>query len=649
MNNFFFTINNTDNKLNIDKPCKSYTPKKLNDFLLTKTKSCIKEIGIINITGDIKNYKIFKSKGSSFKISDNTNLFSCIAWENNIDNYDQLHEYENTCCIVTGYLCAEYFSENHSFKLNITDIKKLDDIKTKLDKIKEECDLKGYFKNKKNINWSNINNIGIISKKNTQGYNDFIKQFYLPINIQLKEISLEGKNIYIDIINAIKELQNNDLILIIRGGGSTTEISNSFDILELFDSIKKSSIPIITAIGHEDDKDDKLLITKVSDLDYPTPSTASINISNILTNSMLNKINDECEIKNYFKNKKNINWSNINNIGIISKKNTQDYNNFIKHFNLPINIQLKEISLEGKNTYIDFINAIKELQNNDLILIFNYTDKINQINNSLFILELFDSIKKSSIPVITAISHEDDKLLIIKVSDFDYINSTNAAFKIKEILIEQIINKLNTYLYDINNIFEKKLDDNKNELYINLKYLFENFFIKKFGGPILSINEHDNFIIIKKNNKFYKNIINFDQEINLTDNDIKYRLEILNDLDNKDNIKRINKNFKNINNNLDKNLTANIINIIEQIINLDKIEHNFNNTNPSKINKLYCKKVSNLKNKNKDILIDLKKIILFYINNMNNLIKNNHDYEQDYNNDNINNINNKEFMFLYNL
>ena len=55
--------------------------------------------------------------------------------------------------------------------------------------------------------------------------------------------------------------------MIIRGGGDTSGISNSFDTIELFDAIYSSKIPIITAIGHEADTGDKLLITNVSDYD----------------------------------------------------------------------------------------------------------------------------------------------------------------------------------------------------------------------------------------------------------------------------------------------------------------------------------------------------------------------------------------------
>lgn len=49
-----------------------------------------------------------------------------------------------------------------------------------------------------------------------------MKQFKIPLNILLKEISLEGENTANDVINAIKNLQKLcDVIIIIRGGGFT--------------------------------------------------------------------------------------------------------------------------------------------------------------------------------------------------------------------------------------------------------------------------------------------------------------------------------------------------------------------------------------------------------------------------------------------
>ena len=93
-------------------------------------------------------------------------------------------------------------------------------------------------------------------------------------------------------IKSIKEFQEEgvDVIIIIRGGGSTIDISNSFDRMDIFEIIKTSTIPIITAIGHEADKDDKLLITSISDYDYPTPTSASLELNKIFIDPLLAKL-----------------------------------------------------------------------------------------------------------------------------------------------------------------------------------------------------------------------------------------------------------------------------------------------------------------------------------------------------------------------
>ena len=78
----------------------------------------------------------------------------------------------------------------------------------------------------------------------------------------MNQITLEGEKTSPECIKAIENSQDSDLILIIRGGGDTAEISNPFDTEELFKSIKSSEVPIVTAIGHEQDKGDKLIYYK---------------------------------------------------------------------------------------------------------------------------------------------------------------------------------------------------------------------------------------------------------------------------------------------------------------------------------------------------------------------------------------------------
>jgi exodeoxyribonuclease VII large subunit len=279
--------------------------KKLNEILFERCCEISDEFPEISLKGEIVDCKFFKNNcGISFKIKDEFGMFNCKCWNyKNIDIF-LIKEYENSTCIISGIIKVSYFNNHYDFILELNkDIIK-ENNKSIIKSLKEECEYNGYFTNKKYLDWNNINKIGLISKKDTQGYNDFIKQLKVDFVISFKEIVLEGVNTEKTLINAINEFQDEDIeaILIIRGGGSTIDISNSFDKMSIFEVMKKSNKPIITAIGHEADKDEKLLITSISDIDYPTPSRLAIEINKnklIFIEEQLKKIKDIFMKKEY--------------------------------------------------------------------------------------------------------------------------------------------------------------------------------------------------------------------------------------------------------------------------------------------------------------------------------------------------------------
>lgn len=252
--------------------------KRLNEILFERCCEISEEFPEISLKGEIVDCKIFRNNsGISFKIKDEYGMFNCKSW----NYWCNIKENENSTCIISGFIKVNYFNNQYNFFLELNkDIIKEND-NSSIKSLKEECQNKGYFLNKKRIDWNFIRTIGVISKKETQGYNDFIKQLKVDFKIILKEIVLEGINTEKTLINAIQDFQNEDVeaIIIIRGGGSTIEISNSYDKMSIFDIMKNSNKPIITAIGHEADKDERLLITSISDLDYPTPSRLAIEIN----------------------------------------------------------------------------------------------------------------------------------------------------------------------------------------------------------------------------------------------------------------------------------------------------------------------------------------------------------------------------------
>jgi len=277
-----------------------YNIQDINLLLTQEFNNAICKYNQVKIKGEIIDCKMCKGFLVQFIIKDGDNYmnkFKCKAWARNGIDLQLIMMHENTTCIVSGIIKQNYWCGGRDFVLELNEDIIFDNDDSKVKELKKECEMRGYFHDKKLITWSDIQKIGLISKKDTQGYNDFMKQFKMPIEILVKEIALEGENTEDTLIGAIEELQDSvNVILIIRGGGSTMDISSSFDRIKIFEGMKKSNIPIITAIGHEADKDDKLLITSISDYDYPTPTRAALEMNRIFRDPYMHKLRSSLQL-----------------------------------------------------------------------------------------------------------------------------------------------------------------------------------------------------------------------------------------------------------------------------------------------------------------------------------------------------------------
>ena len=108
-------------------------------------------------------------------------------------------------------------------------------------------------------------NIAVISSGTAAGYQDFINQ--LEMNSQgfkfythLFEAYMQGAGTVPSIISALEQIFKYDaffdVVVVIRGGGATADLS-SFDNYNLAFHITQFPLPVITGIGHE--KDDTII------------------------------------------------------------------------------------------------------------------------------------------------------------------------------------------------------------------------------------------------------------------------------------------------------------------------------------------------------------------------------------------------------
>ena len=130
--------------------------------------------------------------------------------------------------------------------------------------------------------------IAVISSATAAGYGDFCNQlqdnaYGFKFMTQLFPAIMQGENTEKSVIEALDKILDSslfDCVVIIRGGGSTTDLS-CFDTLPLAEHVANYPLPIITGIGHDRDKSVLDIVACVS-VKTPT-AVAEFLINNLAT------------------------------------------------------------------------------------------------------------------------------------------------------------------------------------------------------------------------------------------------------------------------------------------------------------------------------------------------------------------------------
>ena len=148
--------------------------------------------------------------------------------------------------------------------------------------------------------------IAVISSATAAGYGDFCNQladngYGLQFTTALFAATMQGEGVEQSVISALnrinEEWENWDCVVIIRGGGATSDLSG-FDTLALAENVANFPLPIITGIGHERDES---VLDMISFQRVKTPTAAAAFLVDHLT-EVYARIEDAQEaIVNYVK------------------------------------------------------------------------------------------------------------------------------------------------------------------------------------------------------------------------------------------------------------------------------------------------------------------------------------------------------------
>ena len=197
------------------------------------------------------------------------------------------------------------FHEAYGFSWIVTDIDPtytLGDMARKRQEIIRQLKEEGVFDLQKELQLPLFcQRIAVISSETAAGYGDFCNQladnpYGFQFQTRLFPAIMQGEGVEQSIIAALERIfsfhipHNFDAVVIIRGGGATSDMSG-FDTLALAENVANFPLPIITGIGH--DRDESIL-DMVSHIRVKTPTAAAALLIDHLK-TVLDAINDAQE------------------------------------------------------------------------------------------------------------------------------------------------------------------------------------------------------------------------------------------------------------------------------------------------------------------------------------------------------------------
>ena len=206
------------------------------------------------------------------------------------------------------------FHETYGFSWIVSDIDPtytLGDMARKRQEIIRQLKEEGVFDLQRELRIPTFaQRIAVISAQNAAGYGDFCRQledndYGFRFDVQLFPAIMQGEQVEQSVISALNQIYNLhsplnfDVVVIIRGGGATADLSG-FDTLALAENVAQFPIPIITGIGHERDES---ILDMVANTRVKTPTAAAaLLIDNLLR--VLERLDDASQRISYTVNQR---------------------------------------------------------------------------------------------------------------------------------------------------------------------------------------------------------------------------------------------------------------------------------------------------------------------------------------------------------
>ena len=252
-----------------------YSISELNKYLKTLL-SFDKILQDIWVKGQIGTFTKASSGHSYFTLRDSDSTINCIMFQGTFSGVDEL---ETGMSVVAHGRIAIY--EPRGQLQMIVDVIQPEGVgllQIQFDQMKEKLNKEGLFdESRKRLIPKFPNRIAVITSPTGAVWQDIqnvINRRYPVVELILIPSIVQGDAAIKSLVNAfevLNNLQNVDVVIVARGGGSLEDIW-PFNEELVARAVYASSVPVISAIGHETDF---TIIDMVADFRAPTPSIAA--------------------------------------------------------------------------------------------------------------------------------------------------------------------------------------------------------------------------------------------------------------------------------------------------------------------------------------------------------------------------------------
>lgn len=264
----------------------------------------------VNIRGEITNFKAHYTGHFYFTLKDDTSTIKCVMFKSYASAV-KFKPSDGMKVVINGQVSV--FERDGAYQIYCKTMtpEGLGELYLAYEQLKEKLTKEGLFnpEYKKKIPFL-PNRVGVITSKTGAVVRDIINvttRRYPNVNLLIYPAAVQGVNVASTVISGIdtfNKLNNVDVIIIARGGGSFEDLFG-FNDEALARKIFESKIPIVSAVGHETDF---TICDFVSDLRAPTPSAAAELVypqySDIIRKISMDKNRVILGIQNYIARKK---------------------------------------------------------------------------------------------------------------------------------------------------------------------------------------------------------------------------------------------------------------------------------------------------------------------------------------------------------